>query len=319
MAVKKIKNNKITEKSSFFLSHFFYNPNLSFASNSILWWTWESIIHHMYFIILFLQRQFSDKWATRQLYKVNMEKECEFFSLLFGGNSKFCAEATSSLFAGLWFRTPNPGKSHLDWIGRLITNYQHSEAVIHFMICFFGAIIVLYLGTITKKTKVTGAGVPALFRWCFFVSLAFETYTMCVPYLFLFSWVWTPFIQNPKDGLVEYIESFNSEDKFLGGVQFGAALITMFWVSVVVLVLDGWATIKAWEFARNGNSNIVLSSSLVGSSGLILVLFMVEFFSPVGRAGASADTTSYTELACDALHHMVGGDSTPMRTLMPNS
>jgi hypothetical protein len=29
----------------------------------------------------------------------------------------------------------------------------------------------------------------------------------------------------------------------------GAALITMFWVSVAVLILDAWAMLRAWQFA----------------------------------------------------------------------
>lgn len=286
------------------------------ATNSMIFWAWESIIHHMYFIVLFVQRQFSDKWEQKLLWKVNMEKECNFFSLLFGGDASFCAEATSSLFAGLWFRVDKPNGDHLNWIGRLITNYQHNEAIFHFTIVIFGLIIVAQLGSVTKKTKEVAAGVSGFVRWVFFCSMAFEVYTMCVPYLFLFAWVWTPFVESPKNGLVDFIESFNQNDSFLTGIQFGAALITMFWVSVVVLILDMLALIYAWNFARNGKSNLILSSSLWAIFGSAIVALMIEFFSPTGRGGTKNGEISYTEIVCDMLHHMYGGDKTSMRSLM---
>lgn len=150
-------------------SHYFYNPNLSVATNSMIWWTWESIIHHMYFIVLFVQRQFSEKWETGELWRVNMEKECEFFAQFFGGDSKFCAEASISIFAGLWFRNPNPTPKQLNWIGRLIANYQHCEAFIHFLIVIFGLAIVLRLA---KQKKDLGAyAVPGFIRWAFFAGV----------------------------------------------------------------------------------------------------------------------------------------------------
>jgi len=36
------------------LGQLFYNPNLDWHANAVIWWTWESIVHHMYFIVLFV-------------------------------------------------------------------------------------------------------------------------------------------------------------------------------------------------------------------------------------------------------------------------
>eukprot|EP00924_Labyrinthula_sp_SR-Ha-C_P008172 snap_masked-scaffold_11-processed-gene-5.21-mRNA-1 protein AED:0.29 eAED:0.32 QI:0/0/0/1/1/1/2/0/242 len=242
-----------------------------------------------------------------------MEKECGFFKLLFGGDDKFCAEATSSLFAGLWFRKPSPNGDHLQWIGRLITNYQHSEATIHFLIVFLGLGIVYYLSSPTpQKVKV-----PAKLRWLFFFALYFETVTMCVPYLFLFAWAWSPFTgQNGTEdfhnSLVTFIQNLDpgegvQKGSFTLGVQFGAALITMFWVSVLVLILDGVAMWKAWKFAWDGREQTMWTAVVYGGT----IAFLV---SATGRGGVEG--ASLTEIATDALHHLFGEDYTPMSSLL---
>ena len=60
---------------------FFWNSALPYKGNNIIWWSWESVIHHMYFLVLFVQRQFS---PTDAAWKLNLEKECGFMQKLFG-------------------------------------------------------------------------------------------------------------------------------------------------------------------------------------------------------------------------------------------
>ena len=294
---------------------YFYNKNLSPEVNSILFWTWESIVHHIYFIVLFVQRQFSEKWETKELWRVNMEKECEFFAMLFGGDPYFCAASSTGIFSGLWFRTSQPNMEQMNWIGRLIANYQHCEAIIHFLICILGLIIVVKLGNVSRKTGEIACGVSDWIRWGFFVSLHIEVYTMCFPYFFLFGWGWLPFVARPKDPLVSYIESFSEEDSFLSGVQFGAAWITMFWVATLVTVLDTWAMLKAWNFARNGQESSMLAALVFGvPAGVSLNVWFRDFFSEGGRGAASGEGYA-SEIIADWLHHLFGGDYTPMATL----
>lgn len=245
-----------------------------------------------------------------------MEKECEFFKLLFGGNSAFCADSSSSIFAGLWFRTPTPNSKQLNWIGRLITNYQHSEAVIHFAIVILGFVIVYYLGSITKKTKGVSCGVPGWIRWGFFISLFIEVYTMCVPYMFLFAWAWLPFIQLEKGPLVTFVENLDDNDSFLKGIQLGAALITMFWVSVVVLILDTWATVKAWNFAVNGKDAFFASSVINGVCLAFTAYLWIDFFDEEGRGNAKDGSFHFSEFIGDTLHSLFGNDHTSMSSLL---
>lgn len=37
------------------LDRLFYNPDLDWHTNAVIWWAWESIVHHMYFIVLFVR------------------------------------------------------------------------------------------------------------------------------------------------------------------------------------------------------------------------------------------------------------------------
>ena len=182
------------------LSNIFSNPHVSHKTNSMMWWAWESIVHHLYFVFLWVQRQFSQKWelGDSELWKLNMEKECDFFENLFGGDKKLCAEGTIKTFAGLWFRTDKPVESQLVWIGRVIANYQQCEAVAHLLIIILGFVIVAILSE--EKSDRYGDAVPAWIRWSFFLTLLFEVFAMCVPYSGLFTWVLMPFM-NVEGGI----------------------------------------------------------------------------------------------------------------------
>mmetsp|Transcript_2700 Transcript_2700/g.8140 ORF Transcript_2700/g.8140 Transcript_2700/m.8140 type:complete len:303 (-) Transcript_2700:112-1020(-) len=284
------------------LSRAFYNPELGWLSNCAMFWAWESVVHHLYFIVLFLQRQASETWNTGELWRLNMEKECAFFSKLFGGDATLCAESTMTLFSGLWFNTGTPTPEQLNWVGRIVTNYQHSEATIHFIICITGLLLIARL---SDETKDRGAeAVPGWLRWSFFAALFFETWTMCVPYLLLFGWAWAAMMP-PQSAIASTVEAMGGSP-YLDGVQMGASLITMFWVSVLVLILDAWAMFRAWQFAMGGKDTFVLNTALFGGMTAAFAFYAGDFFNDGGR-GANGHATLAT-ITLDALHGLFGND-----------
>ncbi len=286
-------------------SRLFYNPDVGWAGNCIMFWAWESIFHHLYFIVLFVQRQFSDTWATGELWRLNMEKECAFFSDLFGGDRTLCAESTMTLFSGIWFNTDKPSDNQKNWVGRMVTNYQHSEATIHFLICILGFLVCAYLSTVKKPTNDAHSVVPGWIRWGFFFSLFFETWTMCVPYLVLFGWAWDAITPNPRNPIVDNLASMGS-DPYMDGIQMGASLITMFWVSVVVLILDAWAMFRAWQFAMGWKDTLFMNVALYGGCTAFFLYFLQDFFSQEGRG--SGDQATFAVKTLDALHALFGHD-----------
>jgi len=153
-----------------------------------------------------------------------------------------------TLFAGLWFNTGNPSEKQLEWIGRLVMNYQHCESIFHTGIIVFGLLYVLCMGCASGKSK--GSCVPFFIRWTFFFFMFVETVLMCIPYLFLFYWAWGAFKYSPRNPIVSTIENVG-DDKFLDGVYIGGMMISFLFTSVVCLVLDGAALWKSWFHARN--------------------------------------------------------------------
>lgn len=301
------------------LGNLFYNPDLDWSGNTVIFWCWESIIHHLYFIVLFVQRQFSETWESGELWRLNMEKECGFFANLFGGDARLCADSTMTLFSGIWFETPNPTGKQKNWIGRMVTNYQHSEATIHFLICIFGLIVVFKLAGVSKAKKNSPlsdgvSATPAWLRWALFLVLFLETWIMCVPYLFLFGWAWVGVIP-PKNPIVDTMASFGSEP-YMDGIQMGASLITMFWVSVVVLILDAWAMFRTWQFAMGNKDNFLLNTFIFGGSTAAFTYYAMDFFSEGGRGMAGEATLATRTL--DALHGLFGGDHTSMVDIASN-
>lgn len=288
------------------VSRMFYNPDLGWMPNCVLFWAWESIFHHLYFIVLFLQRQVSDTWATGELWRLNMEKECGFFSQLFGGDPTLCAESTMTLFSGIWFSTPNPTNAQLNWVGRLVTNFQHSEATIHFCICIFGLLLCSELAKCRDTNQALDA--PAFLRWGFFLALFFETWTMCVPYLVLFGWAWDAVIANPDGSHNAIVDTLTAmgKDPYSDGIVMGASLITMFWVSVIVLILDAWAMYRAWQFAMKTKSNWIIDLALFGGCTAAFMFYLQDFFTEGSRGSAGVATLSTRTL--DALHGFFGGE-----------
>jgi len=290
-------------------SRILYNEDLSYEMNVIMFWAWESIIHHMYFAVLFVQRQFSETWSLgkEQLWKLNMEKECAFFSQLFGGDPSQCAYASITLFTGLWFDTATPTESAKAWIGRVITNYQHTEASIHFLIILTGFAIVAML---SGKEKADDKGiytVPGWLRWLFFLALYFETLIMCFPYLALFYWAWDA--ASSGQPIVQTMQSFGSNNNlYVDGIQMGASLITMLWVSIIVLILDGWATWRAGQFAMGKRP--FLEATYIGITIAAFLHYANEFFAKGGR-GTNGEVT-FAVWTLDGLHALFGDDDTSM-------
>mmetsp|Transcript_529 Transcript_529/g.709 ORF Transcript_529/g.709 Transcript_529/m.709 type:complete len:262 (-) Transcript_529:376-1161(-) len=234
--------------------------------------------------------------------RLNMEKECAFFSNLFGGDARLCADSTMTLFSGIWFDTDKPTPEQKNWVGRMVTNFQHSEAILHFTIVIFGLIMVFYLAFQNKNVKA-----PALIRWIFFAALFFETYTMCWPYLFLFGWAWDGVTPNPRNTIVDTLVSLGSEDPYMDGIQMGASLITMFWVSVIVLILDGWAMYRAGEYAMGRSmSSLMLQWLIYGVTTSYFFYYANEFFKP-GARGSEGTATLATQ-TLDWLHGLYGNE-----------
>jgi hypothetical protein len=289
------------------LSRVLYNPELPWLDNAVLFWAWESVVHHVYFLVLFVQRQLSETWSSGELWRLNMEKECAFFSNLFGGNPTLCAESTMTLFSGIWFGTPRPSADQLNWIGRIVTNYQHSEAMIHSLICLSGLLLIAKLSDATAKHQ----RVAGWLKWSFFASLFFETWTMCVPYLVLFGWAWSGVTPSPRSSLADTLAAMG-QDPFLDGVQMGAALITMFWVSVTVLILDAWAMFRAWQYAMDGRDTLALNVALYGGLSAALLVYLHDFFES-NEKGFTEPTIAVRSL--DLLHGLFGNDSRSMLTV----
>jgi hypothetical protein len=227
---------------------FFWNDVLPYKANNLLWWSWESVIHHMYFFVLFVQRQFS---PTDVAWKLNLEKECGFMAKLFGMEERVtyhCAEGSMMLFAGIWFDEEKPTDEHLNWIGRTVMNFQHCEGIIHAWIIVSGLAIIFILGRHTKAgTNWEDLPVPLWLRYSFFLSMLIETWAMCVPYMVLFTWSVNAFrIKHPVLAEIQKIEY--AEDPFYDGANLGFAHMSFLWVSLLCIIFDGLALHKAFLF-----------------------------------------------------------------------
>lgn len=240
---------------------------INWKRNMYMFWAWESVVHHMYFIYLFIFRQFEDR---QYLHKLNLLKECEFLQNIFRTvKPKLCAESSMVLFSGLWFNTSNPDNDELAYVGRTVTNYQNMEAIFHFWIVISGLHIIYLLNT----RKV----VPVWLRWSFFGSLFVETWIMCVPYMVVFDWTWQAFdYNNPTNAITSTIANLGT-DKFIDGTHLGAAIVTFWWVSFVVLILDGWAMYRAWCMVKDGQPKLIGDFATIAMFLVPTVLFSMFY------------------------------------------
>lgn len=252
------------------------------SRSTITWWSWESILHHLYFIVLFYQRKLAPMEKVN--WKVGLEKECAFYVNLFGGKADQCAQMNAITFAGLWHNVDNPDDNQKLTVGHLIMSFQNFEAVIHHAICIFGLALV-YRVWAEKK-------VPAFVSWGLFLSLFFETWTMCVPYMVLFDWELRAFSYEPRNPLVEVVKAVGPElgdsDAFLDGFYLGGSVISFWWVSLVVLFLDGLATYRAWQFAVGEEKGSLFSGwtiMMLSVPAAIFAFFVQDFGLYTGERG----------------------------------
>jgi hypothetical protein len=251
---------------------FFWNKVLPYKANNLLWWMWESVIHHMYFFVLFVMRQFS---PTDVAWKLNLEKECGFMQKLFGMQERVtahCAEGSMMLFAGIWFDTAKPSEDQLNWIGRTVMNFQHCEGIIHLWIILAGLAIIFILGRHTdKNTRWQDLPVPLWLRYSFFLAMLIETWSMCVPYMVLFTWSVNAF-KDKHPVLAEIQKMEVSEDPFYDGANLGFAHMCFLWVSLLCIIFDGLALHKAFLFIPSIDS--MGSTSLFGHRGQLLTFLL---------------------------------------------
>lgn len=134
--------------------------SISFPSNegfnkNYYFWCMESAIHHTYFFVLFVKRQFSNNTV---LWTLNLEKECEFISDLYRTNNtmtKNCAESSIMLFTGIWFNEESPKIEQLNYIGELVKHFQNTEGVFHLWIIVSSILIMRTLSKDTTKLITT--------------------------------------------------------------------------------------------------------------------------------------------------------------------
>lgn len=250
--------------------------------SSIVFWSWESIIHHMYFIVLFYQRKLAPVADVN--WKVGLEKECAFFVNLFGGKVDQCAQMNAVTFAGLWHATPTPDDDQKLTVGHLIMSFQNFEAVIHHAIVLTGLALVWYVGQ--------NKPVPKAVSWGLFLSLFFETWTMCVPYMVLFDWELRAFEYQPRNPLVKTVQdigpAIGDSEPFLDGFYLGGSVISFWWVSLVVLFLDGFATYRAWQFCVGEKDGALWSPKtilMMAVPAAIFAFFVQDFGLYTGQRG----------------------------------
>ena len=111
---------------------------------------------------------------------------------------------------------------------------------------------------------------------------------------------------------LEYLENIGEGDSFLNGIQLGAALITMFWVSMVVIVLDGYAMYKALDFALQMKKKYVVHLVLNGIALAITMHFFLDFFSSSGRGLDNGEKFHLSDFFANSLHALFGNDNTAM-------
>lgn len=242
------QKNDTEEKDTRGLTRYLWNDDLNRLNANVLWWAWESVIHHMYFEVLFIMRQFAEQDES-SLWTLNMEKEAESFASAFSGNTTVLAKQAGALAAGMWAGTPNPQPKDLNFMGRLITNFQHSEGIIHTWIIISGLLMIYKFGQCRTDEDVK-RNISTPLRWSMFLALFIETWTMCAPYLIIFEWMWKPFrLENPRFGgaMSKTISDFG-EQPFMDGFFIGAMLMAFLFVSIIVLILDGWAYHKFYQF-----------------------------------------------------------------------
>eukprot|EP00937_MAST-01D_sp_MAST-1D-sp2_P000176 g176.t1 len=265
-------------------------------------WVWESVLHHLYFLVLFVQRQCSNQSVP---WKLNLEKECEFFQLIGGGDPMQCAEQSMTLFAGLWFNTSDPTEAELNWIGRLVMNYQHCEAIFHTGIIVTGLLYIVYFARNDRGKDGKAAAVPAWLRWAFFFFMFVETWLMCVPYLFLFDWAWKGFKYSPANPIVEKIKAIGN-DEFRDGVYIGGMMMSFLLASVACIVLDGIALWKSWFHARNMDADIDIKTLYCFlAPAAAFYVFHQDFGEATGQRGERA------ERVVNGLHGLFQGQRIP--------
>jgi hypothetical protein len=257
----------------------FPSDNRSRKLDDYLWWSWESVIHHMYFLVLFVMRQFSE---TPTGWKLNLEKECLSFVTIFGGDetgARNCAERSMLLFGGLWFKTPDPTEEELMWVGRMVINYQHSEGIFHFWICLTGVYIAYCYACAGKPDDANVPTIPYWARWSAFLSMYVEVWIMCVPYLFVFWWPFGEgFAYEPRHGVLEKVAA-TSDDPFIDGIHLGAVMLSFLVVSIWVLYLDFKAMCNFWNNLHGDDVPLFVTITIYAIPSAIFAALYFDFHS----------------------------------------
>jgi len=278
--------SKAAKSTGFALSGMFPSDDRARKSDDYLWWAWESVVHHMYFLVLFIMRQFEPQAAT---WKLNLLNECFSYVAIVGGNkhqAEQCAERSMLLFGGLWFKTPDPTDEELDWVGRMVLNYQHSEGIFHFWIIVTGLYIIYkygQAGSIENKPEIS-----MTVRWSMFLALYVETWIMCVPYLFVFWWPFSEGFQyEPQHGVLKRVVAV-TDDPFLDGVHLGAVMMVFLVVSIWVLYLDYKAMHIAWNNLYGQSVPLFVTFTIYAIPSAVFAALFMDFHSVPPAGGIEA-------------------------------
>lgn len=257
----------------------FPSDNRSRKLDDYLWWSWESVIHHMYFLVLFVMRQFSE---TPTGWKLNLEKECLSFVTIFGGDAtgaRNCAERSMLLYGGLWFKTPDPTEEELMWVGRMVINYQHSEGIFHLWICLTGAYVAYLYACAGKPDDANVPVIPYWVKWSNFLAMYVEVWIMCVPYLFVFWWPFAEgFAYEPRHGVLARVAA-TSDDPFIDGIHLGAVMLAFLVVSILVLYLDFKAMCCFWNSLHGNDLPLFVTVSIYAIPSAIFAAIYMDFHS----------------------------------------